>query len=103
MSETTLRPATDLDFADVVLGAVGLVLVAFHHGRTVPSEVLDLAAALPWLCFAHLDADRWPRTPAAYRVVRLPTLLVFSGGEPLMTLDGGQPADRLRHVLEALR
>ncbi|MDO9457784.1 co-chaperone YbbN [Nocardioides sp.] len=98
-----VRPTTDDDFTDVVLGAAGPVLVAFHAGASAPPYVDDLAYDAPWLTCVRLDADRWPRTPAAYRVLRLPTVLVFAGGEPVLTLDGGQPLVTVRRLLDALR
>jgi thioredoxin 1 len=97
-----VRPATDHDFSDVVLGATEPVLVGFHHGGTTPPYLDDLATDTPWLRFARLDADRWPRTPAAYRVLRLPHLLVFQRGEPVLSIDGGQPLAVVRQLLAAL-
>ncbi len=103
MTLGVLRPVTDADFADVVLGAVGPVLVSFTSQACPADYVEDLAAHAPWLTCVRLDVDRWPLTAAAYRVLRLPTLLVFSSGVPVMTLDGVQPPDVARRLVEALR
>ena len=103
MTVGLVRPTSDADFRDVVLGATAPVVVAFHHAGAVPAYVDDLARETGWACFVTLDADRWPRTPAAYRVVRLPLLLVFVAGEPVLVVADGQPLDRVRQVLAALR
>lgn len=103
MTLGVLRPVTDDDFGDVVLGAVGPVLVAFSSAAAPAAYVDDLAAESAWLTWVRLDVDRWPLTPAAYRVLRLPTLLVFSAGVPVLSLDGDQPPHVVRRMVDALR
>lgn len=97
-----VRTATDLDFADAVLGAAGPVLVAFHEGE-LDADLDALAREAHWLTCVRLDALRWPLTPAAYRVTRLPALVFFHHGEPVLVLDGHQPPAVVRRMVAALQ
>jgi thioredoxin-like negative regulator of GroEL len=103
----TVRSATDHDFADAVLGAAGPVLVSFVDGGLVPPPVeLDLehlARESPWLTCVRLDANRWPLSPAAYRVTQLPALLVFVLGEPVLSITGRQSVEVVSRMIAALR
>lgn len=100
------RTTADADFADVVLGAAGPVLVAFHartEGADAGADLDAIAAAVPWLCCTSLDVDRSPRTAATYRITRLPTLVVFDRGEPVLTVLGPQSLEVLLRMVRALR
>jgi thioredoxin 1 len=99
-----VHSVADADFADLVLGAAGPVLVAFHAGTVDRCADLDaIDAAVPWLACRRLDVDRSPRTAATYRVSRVPTLVVFERGEPVLTMFGPQPLDVLLRMVRALR
>ncbi|WP_193606602.1 thioredoxin domain-containing protein [Nocardioides lijunqiniae] len=102
-----VTPVGDTDFGDVVLGSVTPVLVDFHADWCGPCRqvgpVLDeLAAELDWMQFVRLDVDAHPVTAAAYRVTGLPTLLVFDGGELVLSIVGARPRRTVRDLLLTL-
>jgi thioredoxin 1 len=51
------------------------------------------------LLIATLNADENPETARAFRVLSLPTLLVFQGGSVTRTLVGARPKSVLRQFL----
>jgi thioredoxin 1 len=50
--------------------------------------------------FARLNTDGNPLTARRYGVRSIPTLILFHGGQPVIRLDGFQPEERLRTVLD---
>jgi thioredoxin 1 len=46
-----------------------------------------------------MDADANPVTPAAYRVVGLPTMIVYKGGEPVRSMVGVRPKSAILNEL----
>ena len=51
-----------------------------------------------------IDYDANPVTGARYRVMSLPTLMLFVAGEPVATIVGAQPKSRLlARIDDALR
>lgn len=99
---TSGRAVGDRDFSDVVLGAAGPVLVCFQRGPGEPDGLDLLALDLPWLTLLRLDVDRSPRTPAAYRVADVPSLLVFDRGALVLAVDGRQAPERVLAAVAAL-
>ncbi|GAA3296042.1 hypothetical protein GCM10020295_24720 [Streptomyces cinereospinus] len=86
---------TDADFAAEVIGAGLPVLVEFTADWCPPcrqmAPVLRALAAEEGerLKVVQLDVDRNPRTTHAYKVLSMPTFMVFRGGEPVRSMVGG--------------
>jgi thioredoxin 1 len=56
------------------------------------------------LSVRSMDYDANPVTGGRYRVLSLPTLLLFAGGEPIASIVGAQPRTRLlARIDDALR
>lgn len=96
---------TDADFGAQVLEAGQPVLVEFSAAWCGPcrqiAPVLKAVAAehADRLKVVEIDADTNPETAARYGVLSLPTLLVFDGGEPVLSLTGARPKRRLLQEL----
>lgn len=97
---------TDEDFAREVLGAELSVLVEFTADWCPPcrqmAPVLGALAAeeAGRLKVVQLNVDANPGTTNAYKVLSMPTFMVFRGGEPLRSMVGARPGRRLRQELE---
>jgi thioredoxin 1 len=48
-----------------------------------------------------LNIDENPETARAYRVMSVPTLTVFKGGEPVQSVAGARPKGDLIRMIEA--
>ncbi|PZT68519.1 thiol reductase thioredoxin [Streptomyces sp. SW4] len=96
---------TDADFATEVLGAELPVLVEFTADWCPPCRqmgpVLGALAAQEAgrLRVVQLDVDANPVTTNAYKVLSMPTFMVFSGGEPVRSMVGARPKRRLLEEL----
>ncbi|MGW3727267.1 thioredoxin family protein [Streptomyces sp. NPDC000851] len=96
---------TDADFDDEVLGAELPVLVEFTADWCPPcrqmSPVLSALAAeaSDRLKVVQLDVDTNPVTTNAYKVLSMPTFMVFRGGEPVKSMVGARPKRRLLEEL----
>ncbi|MFI6208979.1 thioredoxin family protein [Streptomyces sp. NPDC051041] len=100
---------TDADFAAEVIGSRLPVLVEFTADWCPPcrqmAPVLSALAAEEGerLKVVRLDVDRNPATTNAYRVLSMPTFMVFRDGEPVRSMVGARPKRRLlEEVAEAL-
>jgi thioredoxin 1 len=51
---------------------------------------------------AGFDIDSSPRTPAIFKIMSVPTLMFFKGGEPVDTVIGLQPKQALKARIEKL-
>ncbi|MEU5088079.1 thioredoxin domain-containing protein [Streptomyces sp. NPDC021356] len=97
--------ATDADFAGEVLGADLPVLVEFTADWCPPCRqmgpVLSALAAeeADRLKVVQLNVDRNPDITNAYKVLSMPTFMVFRGGEPVRSLVGARPKRRLLEEL----
>ncbi|MFC9916387.1 thioredoxin family protein [Streptomyces sp. NPDC059862] len=96
---------TDADFDDEVLGAELPVLVEFTADWCPPcrqmSPVLSALAAQESerLKVVQLDVDTNPETTNTYKVLSMPTFMVFRGGEPVKSMVGARPKRRLLEEL----
>ena len=96
---------TDADFADEVIGAELPVLVEFTADWCPPCRqmgpVLGALAAEEGerLKVVQLDVDTNPLTTNAYKVLSMPTFLVFRDGEPVKAMVGARPKRRLLEEL----
>ncbi|MBV7700719.1 thioredoxin [Streptomyces sp. TRM70350] len=96
-----MNDVTDADFATEVLGADRPVLVEFTADWCPPCKqmapVLRAVAAeeAERLKVVQLDVDHNPETTHAYKVLSMPTFMVFRGGEPVKSMVGARPKRRL--------
>jgi thioredoxin 1 len=96
---------TDADFGAEVLGAQLPVLVEFTADWCPPCRqmgpVLSALAAEEGerLKVVQLNVDMNPLTTNAYRVLSMPTFMVFRGGEPVRSMVGARPKRRLLEEL----
>ena len=97
---------TDATFAQDVLHAEIPVVVEFTAPWCRPCKAIE-----PWLeelerrheghlLVARLDIDANLGVPGRYGVLSLPTVMVFSGGEPGEMIHGPQPRRRYEKAAE---
>ncbi|MDX3495674.1 thioredoxin family protein [Streptomyces turgidiscabies] len=100
-----MAEVTDADFEAEVIGAELPVLVEFTADWCPPcrqmAPVLSALAAeeSDRLKVVQLNVDMNPLTTNAYRVLSMPTFMVFRGGEPLRSMVGARPKRRLLEEL----
>ncbi|MEV5351853.1 thioredoxin domain-containing protein [Streptomyces sp. NPDC052693] len=96
---------TDADFEAEVIGADRPVLVEFTADWCPPcrqmAPVLTALAAEEGdrLKVVQLNVDRNPLTTNAYKVLSMPTFLVFRDGEPVKAMVGARAKRRLLQEL----
>ncbi|WP_405773093.1 thioredoxin family protein [Streptomyces sp. NBC_01538] len=96
---------TDADFEAEVIGAESPVLVEFTADWCPPcrqmAPVLSALAAEESgrLKVVQLNVDMNPLTTNAYRVLSMPTFMVFRNGEPVRSMVGARPKRRLLEEL----
>lgn len=102
---THVMDVTDEDFAAEVIGAELPVLVEFTADWCPPcrqmAPVLRALAAeeADRLKVVQLNVDQNPETTNAYKVLSMPTFMVFRGGEPVKAMVGARPKRRLLEEL----
>ncbi|OQR59139.1 thiol reductase thioredoxin [Streptomyces maremycinicus] len=101
-----MAEVTDADFGAEVLGADLPVLVEFTADWCPPCRqmgpVLTALAAEEGerLKVVQLDVDTNPETTHAYKVLSMPTFMVFRAGEPVRSMVGARPKRRLLAELD---
>jgi thioredoxin 1 len=98
---------TDARFTADVLESDAPVVVDFHAAWCAPCRVMspilaELAEERPDVRFVKVDTDRNQETAVRYGVLAMPTLMVFRGGEPVLTLVGARRKSRLTAELEGV-
>ncbi|MFG2327726.1 thioredoxin family protein [Streptomyces sp. NPDC048568] len=92
---------TDAEFGSEVLGSELPVLVEFTADWCPPCRQMGpVLSALAEeegdrLRVVQLNVDRNPATTNAYKVLSMPTFMVFRGGEPVKSMVGSRPKRRL--------
>jgi len=97
---------TDTNFDRTVLKADKPVLVDFWATWCKPCQMVapildELAKEYDGrVNFVKLDVDQNPKTATKYKVMSIPTLLVFRKGQPVSHLVGFRPKNELRRILD---
>jgi thioredoxin 1 len=105
MRSNGVPEVTDADFAAEVIGSDLPVLVEFTADWCPPCrQMAPVLSALAEeegdrLRVVQLNVDRNPATTNAYKVLSMPTFLVFRGGEPVKSMVGSRPKRRLLEEL----
>ncbi len=99
-------PVSDNSFDQTVLQAEIPVLVDFWATwcapcRMVAPVVEELAREYEGrISFAKLDVDQNPKTASKYKIMSIPTLIVFKKGEPFSHIVGFRPKAELKRSLD---
>ncbi len=97
MADKSTVIVTDDSFADDVLGSEKPVLVDFWATWCGPCKqvapVLEEIASehADELTVAKMDIDANPSTPRDYKIMSIPTMILFSGGKPVKQIVGAKP------------
>ncbi len=102
-----MQAVTDANFTDEVLQSDTPVLVDFWAEWCAPC--LRVAPVLEEIAkemdgkvkIVKLDIDSNPNTARDYRVMSVPTLTVFKGGQPVQSVAGARPKSELLRLIES--
>jgi thioredoxin 1 len=102
-----MEAVTDSSFANEVLGSELPVFVDFWAEWCPPchrlTPILDELAVeyAGRIRFVRVDVDNNPNVAREYRILSMPTLSMFRGGELVSQKVGAVPKSRLREQLDA--
>jgi thioredoxin 1 len=103
----TTKAVTDATFADEVLMSSTPVLVDFWAEWCGPclrvNPVLEEIAREMGdkVKIVKVDIDANPNTARDYRIMSVPTLTVFKGGQPVQSVAGARPKGDLVKLIES--
>ncbi len=100
------RAVTDSTFVQDVLQSDKPVLVDFWAEWCAPCRKIELLLGEiatemgDTLEIVKLNIDENPETAMAYRVMSVPTLTIFKGGQPVQSVAGAKPKGDLVRFIE---
>lgn len=98
---------TDSTFDEVVLKSADPVLVDFWATWCRPCQMVapileELTQEYAGkLTIAKLDVDQNQQTAQKFRVMSIPTMMIFKQGKPVANIVGFKPKDKLKQELDA--
>ena len=83
-------------------GDPGELGVIHRHSVGVGVEVAEIASEMgDKVQIVKVNIDENPETARAYRVMSVPTLTMFKGGEPVSSVAGAKPKGALINLIES--